>query len=93
MTHSQPADHLPPRNTTTAVLHYLQTPGSAPLLDATFTVRGIRTGRQLGRWITLLLQEHSCAELDSTVEVWHHYPSGEFVPTEITHCPSSPSTP
>lgn len=79
--------YLPPRNTTTAVFHYLHQAGEPIQLDKTFTVKGIRLGKWMGKWVKDLLAEHSCDTLDATVEVWHHHPSGEFTSTEITHCP------
>jgi len=80
-------DHyLPPRNTTTAVLQFIQQHGLPPQPDIVFTVRGIRTGKWLGTWLRVLVQEHGTDQLDATIQVWHHLPSGEFTPTEITHC-------
>lgn len=78
--------HLPPRNTTTAVLHFIHQLGEPVQEDRTFTVRGIRTGKWMGIWVQQLISEHGCDNLDATIEVWHHMPSGEFSATEITHC-------
>lgn len=85
-------DYLPPKNTTTAVLHFLSTAGCITSPDRVFTVSGIRVGRHLGRWITQLIAEHGDDSLDATVQVWHHYPDGRFEPTEITHCTPRGST-
>ena len=79
--------HLPPRNTTTAVLQFHAEPGCPPQPDACFTVRGIRTGKWMGTWVQLLIAEYGGDNLDSTIQVWHHHPNGDFIPTEITHCP------
>lgn len=80
-------DELIPRcNTTTVLLHYNNELDTVPRLDMQFTVSGIRTGRYLGDWIRVLLQEHYETRLDATIEVWHHHPDGRFEPTEITTC-------
>jgi len=77
---------IPQRNTTTALLHFNPIPDAPPRLDTQFTVRGIRTGKWLGQWVRLLIQEHGDPTLDATIEVWHHHPDGRFEPTEITTC-------
>jgi len=83
-------DYMPPRNSTTAVLHFLSEAGRTTAPDRVFTVPGILLGRQLGRWIQQLTAEHGEDSLDATVQVWHHHPNGRFQPTEITHCQPSP---
>ena len=85
-----PNDALPPRNTTTALLHF-NTPcyGSARM-DAQFTVRGIRKGKHLGQWVALLCREHGDDSLDATIDVYYHTPAGEFERTEVTHCAGRP---
>lgn len=78
---------LPPINTTTAVFHYLSPCHGAPQLDNTFTVRGIKSGLALNKWLTALLSEHWCDEMDCTIEIWVHDTAGNFVQSEVNHCP------
>lgn len=77
---------IPPANTTTLVLHFNTRRHDPVRHDLQFTIAGIHTGRPLGKWVQLLISEHLCPDLDSTIEVWHHHPSGAFESTEITTC-------
>lgn len=78
---------LPPLDTTTAVFHYLSPCHGTAKQDELFTVKGMRSGLELGLWLSLLLEEHWCDEMDSTIEIWTHDTSGNFVHSEVTHCP------
>jgi len=79
--------YLPPPDTTTAVFHYLSPCHGESRLDETFTVRGIRSGTALATWLKTLLSEHWCEQMDATIEIWTHDTGGNFVQSEVTHCP------
>lgn len=79
--------YLPPRDTTTAVFHYLSPCNGEARIDETFTVRGIISGVALANWLKTLLSEHWSEEMDATIEIWTHDSGGNFVQSEVTHCP------
>lgn len=76
---------LPPRNTTTATLYFTSN-DTAPRLDASFTVSGQLHGTSLSEWLHVLISEHGNANLNATVDVWHHDANGGFDHSEITCC-------
>lgn len=77
---------LPPPNTTTLILHYLAPCYGTFRPDAIFTVRGIRTGAYLRKWLEIILSEHDDCTLDATIELYWHHPNGDLQHSEITHC-------
>lgn len=79
--------YLPPRDTTTALFHFHTPCFGTPVLDRTFTVRGIRSGIALSTWLTQLIAEHGDDTMDSTIEIYTHDSNGGFHSTEVTHCP------
>ena len=78
---------LPPINTTTAVFHYLSPCNGTAQLDNTFTVRGVKSGLALSKWLNVLIAEHWCEEMDCTIQIFIHDTAGNFVQSEVNHCP------
>lgn len=80
-------EDIPPANTTTLVLHFNVPPGGPQRHDMTFMVLGQKRGSAMATWIKTLVAEHICANMDATLEVWHHSLEGIFERQEITTCP------
>ena len=76
---------LPPRNTTTASLHFTSD-DHTPRLDSLFTIRGLLHGPELSDWLQLLISEHGNRDLNASIDVWHHSPEGSFDHCEVTSC-------